>query len=304
MAKITASMVAELRSKTGAGMMDCKKALSENSGDFDKAVDFLRKKGLSAAAKKSGRTAAEGLVVVAGSGTVGAIVEVNAETDFVSKNDAFVNFATRVAELVATKSPENLEALLAFPFPETDRSVAEEQVHQISTIGENINIRRFERLEATDGLIDSYVHGAGKIGVILALQGDKADTAAVQAVAKQLAMHIAAAAPQYLRREDVPAEVVEKEKEFMRAKALESGKPEKILEKIVSGQIDKFFSEICLLEQPFVVDPDLKVNELLEKTAKEVGAEVNLLDFVRYQLGEGIEKKECDFAAEVAEMTK
>ncbi len=304
MAKITASMVAELRSKTGAGMMDCKKALSENEGDFEKSVDYLRKKGLSAAAKKSGRTAAEGLVVIADSGTVGAVVEVNAETDFVAKNDAFVGFATKVAELIVAEKPENLEALLALALPGSDRSVAEEQVHQISTIGENINIRRFERREANNGLIESYIHGAGKIGVILALQSDKADTAAVQAVARQLAMHIAAAAPQYLKREEVPVDVVEKEKEFMRAKALESGKPEKILDKIVSGQIDKFFSEICLLEQAFVIDPDIKINELLKKTSLEVGADVTLTGYVRYQLGEGIEKKECDFAAEVAEMTK
>jgi elongation factor Ts len=304
MTKITASMVAELRSKTGAGMMDCKKALSETAGDFEKAIDLLRKKGLSAAAKKSGRTAAEGLVIVAGSGVAGAVVEVNAETDFVAKNDAFVNFATKIAELVVGEKPENMEALLALPFPGTGRSVAEEQVHQISTIGESINIRRFERQEANNGIIESYVHGAGKIGVMLALQSDKADNATVQAVARQLAMHIAAAAPQYLRREDVPAEVIDKEKEFMRAKALESGKPEKILDKIISGQIDKYFGEICLLEQAFVIDPDLKINALLEKTAKEVGADINLIDYVRYQLGEGIEKKGCDFATEVAEMTK
>jgi elongation factor Ts len=213
MAKITASLVAQLRSKTGAGMMDCKKALTETDGDLDQAVDFLRKKGLSAAAKKSGRAAAEGLVVVAGTDKVGAIVEVNAETDFVAKNDAFVNFATKVAELVADKAPADLEALLALPFPGSERTVREEQVHQIATIGENINIRRFERREIDNGLIESYVHGGGKIGVIIELQTDKGDNEEVKSVAKQLAMHVAAVAPQYLCRANVPADVVEKEKE-------------------------------------------------------------------------------------------
>jgi elongation factor Ts len=304
MAKITASLVAQLRSKTGAGMMDCKKALTETDGDLDQAVDFLRKKGLSAAAKKSGRAAAEGLVVVAGSDKVGAMVEVNAETDFVAKNDAFVNFATRVAELVADKAPADLEALLALPFPGSERTVSEEQVHQIATIGENINIRRFERRETHNGLIESYVHGGGKIGVMIELQTDKGDNEEVKSVAKQLAMHVAAVAPQYLCRENVPADVVEKEKEIMRTKAIESGKPENIVDKIIEGQINKYFGEICLLEQAFVVDPDLKVNKLLEKTTKDVGAEIKLVDYVRFQLGEGLEKKQDDFAAEVAAMTK
>jgi elongation factor Ts len=304
MAKITASLVAQLRSKTGAGMMDCKKALTETDGNLDQAVDFLRKKGLSAAAKKSGRAAAEGLVVVAGTDKVGAIVEVNAETDFVAKNDAFVNFATKVAELVADKAPADLEALLALPFPGSERTVREEQVHQIATIGENINIRRFERREIDNGLIESYVHGGGKIGVIIELQTDKGDNEEVKSVAKQLAMHVAAVAPQYLCRANVPADVVEKEKEIMRTKAVESGKPENIVDKIIEGQINKYFGEICLLEQAFVVDPDLKVNKLLEKTAKDVGAEIKLVDYVRFQLGEGLEKKQDDFAAEVAAMTK
>lgn len=232
------------------------------------------------------------------------MVEVNAETDFVAKNDAFVNFATNIADLVASEAPANLEALLALPFPGTDRTVSEEQVHQIATIGENINIRRFERRETNNGLIESYVHGGGKIGVMIELQTDKADSDEVKAVAKQLAMHVAAIAPQYMCRENVPADVVENEKEIMRTKAIESGKPENIVEKIIEGQINKYFGEICLLEQAFVVDPDLKVNKLLEKTAKDVGAEIKLVDYVRYQLGEGLEKKQDDFAAEVASMTK
>lgn len=304
MAKITASLVSQLRSKTGAGMMDCKKALTETDGDVDQAVDFLRKKGLSAAAKKSGRAAAEGLVVVSGSEKIGAMVEVNAETDFVAKNDAFVSFATKIADLVVSDAPADMAALLALPFPGTGRTVEEEQIHQIATIGENINIRRFERRETNNGLIESYVHGGGKIGVMVELQTDKPDSDEVKAVAKQLAMHVAAIAPQYMCRENVPADVVENEKEIMRTKAIESGKPENIVEKIIDGQINKYFGEICLLEQAFVVDPDLKVNKLLENTAKDVGAEVILVDYVRYQLGEGIEKKQDDFAAEVASMTK
>lgn len=285
-------------------MMDCKKALTETDGDVDQAVDFLRKKGLSAAAKKSGRAAAEGLVVVSGSEKIGAMVEVNAETDFVAKNDAFVSFATKIADLVVSDAPADMAALLALPFPGTGRTVEEEQIHQIATIGENINIRRFERRETNNGLIESYVHGGGKIGVMVELQTDKPDSDEVKAVAKQLAMHVAAIAPQYMCRENVPADVVENEKEIMRTKAIESGKPENIVEKIIDGQINKYFGEICLLEQAFVVDPDLKVNKLLENTAKDVGAEVILVDYVRYQLGEGIEKKQDDFAAEVASMTK
>lgn len=304
MAKITASLVSQLRSKTGAGMMDCKKALTETDGDVDQAVDFLRKKGLSAAAKKSGRAAAEGLVVVSGSEKIGAMVEVNAETDFVAKNDAFVSFATKIADLVVSDAPADMAALLTLPFPGTGRTVEEEQIHQIATIGENINIRRFERRETNNGLIESYVHGGGKIGVMVELQTDKPDSDEVKAVAKQLAMHVAAIAPQYMCRENVPADVVENEKEIMRTKAIESGKPENIVEKIIDGQINKYFGEICLLEQAFVVDPDLKVNKLLENTAKDVGAELKLVDYVRYQLGEGIEKKQDDFAAEVASMTK
>jgi elongation factor Ts len=304
MAKITASLVSQLRSKTGAGMMDCKKALTETDGDLDQAVDFLRKKGLSAAAKKSGRAAAEGLVVVSGSEKTGAMVEVNAETDFVAKNDAFVSFATKIADLVVSESPADMDALMALPFPGTERTVSEEQVHQIATIGENINIRRFERRATDNGLIESYVHGGGKIGVMIELQTDNADSEEVKSVAKQLAMHIAAVAPQYLCRENVPADVVEKEKEIMRTKAIESGKPENIVEKIIEGQINKYYGEICLLEQAFVVDPDIKVGKLLEKTAKNIGAEIKLADYVRYQLGEGIEKKQDDFAAEVASMTK
>jgi elongation factor Ts len=303
MAKITAAMVAELRGKTGAGMMDCKKALNETDGNLDDAIDFLRKKGLSAAAKKSGRVAAEGAIVAAGSKNVGVIVEVNAETDFVAKNDAFCGFASGIAQVVADKAPADLEELQQQDFPGSGRNVAEELTHQIATIGENLNIRRFARRAVDAGVVESYVHAGGKIGVIVELTTQSTDDA-VAATARQLAMHIAAAAPQYLNREQVPAEVVDKEKDIMRVKALESGKPENIVDKIIAGQINKFYGEICLLEQAFVIDPDKKINKVVEALGKEIGAEVTLTGYDRFMLGEGIEKRADDFAAEVASLTK
>ncbi|MDY0190445.1 MAG: translation elongation factor Ts [Desulfuromonas sp.] len=303
MAKITAAMVAELRGKTGAGMMDCKKALSETDGNIDDAIDFLRKKGLSAAAKKSGRVAAEGAIVAAGAANVGVIVEVNAETDFVAKNDAFCNFAAGIAQVVVDQRPADLAELQQDAFPGSGRTVAEELTHQIATIGENINIRRFACRSVDAGVVEHYVHAGGKIGVIVELT-TASTSEAVSATARQLAMHIAAAAPQYLCREQVPAEIVDKEKEIMRVKALESGKPENIVDKIIAGQINKFYGEICLLEQAFVIDPDRRINQVVAGLAKEIGAEVELSGYDRYMLGEGIEKRVDDFAAEVAQLTK
>ncbi|MDB4470749.1 translation elongation factor Ts [Deltaproteobacteria bacterium] len=300
---ITAAMVSELRKKTGAGMMDCKKALTETGGNMEEAVDFLRKKGLSAAAKKSGRVAAEGMVVAASAGTVGALVEVNAETDFVAKNEAFKAFAAGIGQVVLANAAADVEALKGLAYPETGRNVAEELTHQISTIGENMDIRRFERADAGQGIVSSYVHGAGKIGVLVELQTESTDEKVAE-LGKQIAMHVAAAAPQYLNRDSVPSAVVEKEKEIMRVKALDSGKPENIVEKIITGQINKYFGEVCLLEQAFVIDPDQKVGKLVEALAKELGSEVKLNSYSRYQLGEGIEKKEDDFAAEVAALSK
>ncbi|MFK5926467.1 MAG: translation elongation factor Ts [Desulfuromusa sp.] len=300
---ITAAMVSELRKKTGAGMMDCKKALTETSGNMGDAVDFLRKKGLSSAAKKSGRVASEGAVVAASNGSVGAIVEINAETDFVAKNEAFKTFVTGVCDLVLAKDIADVEALKAADYPGTDRTVAAELTHQIATIGENMGIRRLARTDAGQGVVTSYIHGAGKIGVLVELQTSSTDDK-VTALGKQLAMHVAAAAPQYLDRDSVPADIVEKEKEIMRVKALDSGKPENIVEKIILGQINKFFGEVCLMEQAFVIDPDQKVGKLVAALGKELGAEIKLNSYVRYQLGEGIEKKEDDFAAEVAAMSK
>jgi len=303
-ATITAKMVGDLRAKTGAGMMDCKKALTEAEGDMEQAIDLLRKKGLSAAAKKSGRVAAEGMIAATGDGKRGALVEVNSETDFVAKNDAFQAFANGVAEVTLSENPADVDTLKGLAFPGSQRSVGEELTHQIATIGENMNIRRFARLESASGVTASYVHGGGKIGVLVQLDAEKGDDPQVAETARMLAMHVAAANPQYLCRADVPADVVEREKDIMRVKAIESGKPENIVEKIIEGQINKFFGEICLLEQVYVIDTDKKVGKVVEALAKELGGQVTLTAYSRFQLGEGIEKKEDDFAAEVASMTK
>ncbi len=300
---ITAAMVSELRKKTGAGMMDCKKALTETAGNMDEAVDFLRKKGLSAAAKKSGRVASEGAVAAGSEGTVGAMVELNAETDFVAKNAAFQDFVAGVKNVIIAHDIADVQALASLSYPGTDRTVAEELTHQIATIGENMGIRRLARIDAGQGVVTSYVHGAGKIGVLIELQTESTDEKIV-ALGKQLAMHVAAAAPQYLDRDSVPADVVEKEKEIMRVKALDSGKPEKIVEKIILGQINKYFGEVCLMEQAFVIDPDQKVGKIVAALAQELGTDIKLKSYVRYQLGEGIEKREDDFAAEVAALSK
>jgi len=303
-AEITASMVSELRTKTGAGMMDCKKALAEAGGDIEAAIDILRKKGLSAAAKKAGRVAAEGLVVAAGEGNRGVLVEVNSETDFVAKNVAFQEFAAGVAATVLAAAPADVEALKGVGFPQTGRNVAEELTHQVATIGENLNIRRFVRFEVASGVVSSYIHAGGKIGVLVELTTDKPADPRVATAARQLAMHVAAANPQYLTRQEVPADVLEREKDIARSKAKESGKPDNIVEKIVEGQLNKFYGEVCLLEQAYVIDPDQKIAKVVEALAKEVGGAVTLSRYARYQLGEGLEKKQDDFAAEVAAMSK
>jgi elongation factor Ts len=302
--KITASMVSELRTKTGAGMMDCKKALSEAEGNMEAAVDILRKKGLSAAAKKADRAAAEGLVAGAAEGRTGVLVEVNAETDFVAKNANFQEFANGVASVALSSKPADLEGLKALPFPGSGRTIAEEQTHQVATIGENINLRRFVCFDVARGVVSYYIHGAGKIGVLVELETAAENDERVATLGRNLAMHIAAANPPYLCRDEVPADVVDKEKEIMRTKALDSGKPENIVEKIIVGQINKFFGEVCLLEQAYVIDPDLTVAKVVENLAKEIGADVKLNRFARFQLGEGVEKRADDFAAEVASMTK
>jgi len=303
-AQITAKMVADLRAKTGAGMMDCKKALAETDGDMDGAIDYLRKKGLSAAAKKADRVASEGMVVATPSAAAAVLVEVNAETDFVAKNDKFQSFAQGVAQAVLEAAPADVEALKAVAFPGGERTVSEELTHQVATIGENMNIRRFARCESASGVVSSYIHGAGKIGVLVQLDSPLGANEQIEALGRLLAMHVAAANPQYLERSQVPADVIAREKDIMRTKAIDSGKPENIVEKIIEGQINKFYGEVCLVEQAYVIDPDQKVGKVVAALAKELGTEIKLSGYVRFQLGEGIEKKEDDFAAEVASLTK
>ena len=285
---ITANMVKELREKTGAGMMDCKKVLTETDGDMEKAAELLRERGIAKAAKKSGRIAAEGLVAsyVAADKKVGAIVEVNAETDFVAKNDEFKNFVNDIAKIVADTNPADVEALLEVKYLGTEKTVRETLTEKIATIGENMSIRRFSRFEST-GLVESYIHGEGKIAVLVDFaKGD-------EEVAKDVCMQVAAARPEYLCESEVPAEVVEKEMEILKAQAMNEGKPAEIAEKMVQGRIGKYYSEICLLDQEFVKDPSVKVGDLI----KSQGAE--MVAFARFEKGEGIEKKEENFAEEV-----
>jgi elongation factor Ts len=302
MAEITAATVKELRERTGAGMMDCKKALGETGGDMEAAIDWLRTKGLAAAAKKAGRTAAEGLVGVAVSGTRGAVVEVNSETDFVAKNEQFQEFVRTVAELALTGSG-NVEGLAAAAWP-TGGTVQEKLTSNIATIGENQSLRRTAVLQVNDGVVVSYVHnavasGLGKIGVLVALEstGDKSK---LEGLGKQLAMHIAAANPMALTGEELDPSLVDRERGIAMEKASESGKPANIVEKMVEGAIAKFRKENALLSQLFVMDNKTKIEDVVKAEAKNAGAPIELKAYVRFQLGEGIEKKESDFAAEVA----
>ena len=302
MAEITAATVKELRERTGAGMMDCKKALGETGGEMESAIDWLRTKGLAAAAKKAGRTAAEGLVGVAVSGSRGAVVEVNSETDFVAKNEQFQEFVGTVARLALTASG-NVEGLAAAAWP-TGGTVQEKLTSNIATIGENQSLRRAAVLQVNDGVVVSYVHnavaaGLGKIGVLVALEstGDKSK---LEGLGKQLAMHIAAANPMALTGEELDPSLIDRERGIAMEKASESGKPANIVEKMVEGAIAKFRKENALLSQLFVMDNKTKVGDVVKAEAKNAGAPVELKAYVRFQLGEGIEKKESDFAAEVA----
>ena len=307
MAEITASLVKELREKTGAGMMDCKKALNEVQGDLEKAIDWLRTKGLSAAAKKAGRVAAEGLVGVAANGTRGAVVEVNAETDFVGRNEQFQKFVGQVAK-AALDNGGDLAKVATSAYPGTGRDVQGELTNLIATIGENMSLRRSASLSVSDGVVVAYTHNSvatdlGKIGVLVALEstGDKAKLAPL---AKQLAMHVAAANPQSLTVADLDKAVVERERAVLAEKAGQSGKAADIITKMVEGGIRKFHQEVVLLEQAFVIDGKTKVSKVVDDAAKQVGAPVRLAGFLRFALGEGIEKKSEDFAAEVAAQLK
>ena len=291
---VTASLVKELREKTGAGMMDCKKVLTETDGDMEKAIELLRERGIAKAAKKSGRVAAEGLVecYISEDGKVGAVVEVNSETDFVAKNEEFKTFVMNVAKQVVETNPKDVEELLAQEAKfEAGKTVNEALVGKIATIGENLSIRRFARFESK-GLLEKYIHGDGKIAVLINM------TAGNKELAKDLCMQIAAARPEFVKREEVPQERIDKEMEILKVQAMNEGKPEAIAEKIVQGRVGKFYEEICLVDQVFVKDSSKKVSDLL----KEKNAEV--VEFARFEKGEGIEKKEENFAEEVMNQLK
>ena len=301
----TAQDVKNLREQTGCGMMDCKKALNESNGDVEKAVEYLREKGLAAAQKKAGRVAAEGMVFATVFDKVGVVIEVNAETDFVAKNDMFQNFVKDVASVIAEQNPADVDALLACKMGEDTVEAALKE--KILVIGENIKIRRFERFE---GVCSAYIHAGGTHAVLVDFETSEEIAAKPEFVAygKDVAMQIAAANPGYLCESDVPAEVIEKEKEILLAQIANdpknANKPDAIKEKMVIGRIGKFYKENCLVEQEFVKDPDLTVAKYTEKVAKELGGEIKITKFVRYEKGEGLEKKADDFAAEVASMMK
>jgi elongation factor Ts len=307
MAEITASLVKDLREKTGAGMMDCKKALAENGGDLEAAIDWLRKKGLAAAARKAGRVAAEGLVAVATGGTAGAVVELNSETDFVARNDKFQAAVATLAQLALTGTG-TVEDLKQTAYPGTGRTAGEEVTALIGTIGENINLRRSARLAVSQGLVATYVHnslapGLGKIGVLVALES-AADPAKLAELGKQIAMHVAAARPEAVNIADVDASALDRERAVLADQARASGKPEAIIDKMVEGRLRKYYEEVVLLEQVYVIDGESKVGKVIEAAAKAAGAPIKVTGFVRMVLGEGIEKEQADFAAEVAAAVK
>lgn len=301
----TAQDVKELREKTGCGMMDCKKALTSSNGDMQAAIDFLREKGLAAATKKSSRIAAEGLAMAYTNedSSLGVAIEVNSETDFVAKNTEFQAFVKMCGEIVMEKNPSSVEELLAIKTAD-GKTVENILQEKILTIGENIKVRRFERFEGTVG---GYVHAGGKIGVLVKF--DVADKSVVNSDAfrtfsKDIAMQIAAVNPLYLGKEDVPSDVIEHERKILKEQIVNDGKPENIAEKIVEGRIGKYFKEVCLTEQAFVKDGNLSVNQYVANTAKELGTEIKIISFVRFEKGQGIEKKEDNFAEEVAGMIK
>lgn len=299
---VTVALVKELREKSGAGMMDCKKALGETEGDMDAAIDWLRTKGLAAAAKKSGRVAAEGLVGIAVDGTKGAVVELNAETDFVARNSEFQAFVSSLANLALRAA--DVAALKTLDFPGTGRIVADELTQKIATIGENMSLRRMESLEVSNGVVVPYVHnasaeGLGRIGVLVALEST-ADAAALVELGKQIAMHIAATSPVSLSIGDLDAQAVAREREVLIEQAKASGKPQEIAEKMVEGRMKKYYQEVVLLEQTSVIDGETRIANLVLNAGKDAGAEIALTGFVRFNLGEGVEKEESDFAAEVA----
>ncbi len=299
----TAQDVKALREKTGCGMMDCKKALVEADGDMDKAVDILREQGLAKVAKKASRIAAEGVAFATTSddNKTGVVVEVNAETDFVAKNADFMSFVEAVAQTILKNNPADVDALMELKADGTDMTVDELLREKIQVIGENIKIRRFKRFE---GACVSYVHAGGKIGVLVNFDTDAVDKDEFVVCGKDVAMQIAALGTQYLNRDDVPAEVIEHEKEIMKAEVINAGKPEAIADKIVMGKINKYYKENCLVDQEFVKDNKQTVKQYVDSVAKSLGAKIEIKEFVRFEKGEGLEKRQDDFAAEVASMTK
>ena len=293
MATITSALVKELRERTGAGMMDCKKALMSCDGDMDKAIDFLREKGLAAAAKKAGRIAAEGMVECYVEGNVGVVVEINCETDFVANTDNFKALCRDYAKHIVAKNPANVEEMLAQTFYADETKTVNDLIGEATAaIGEKISLRRFARFEANNGMVDTYIHMGGRIGVMVELACEEV-TDEVKTMSHDLVMHIAAANPQFARREEVPTENLEKEREVLTQQALNEGKPAKIVERMVEGRIEKYYKEVCLVEQPFVKDPDITVKKMLN-------GKCEVVRFVRFERGEGIEKRVNDLAADIA----
>jgi elongation factor Ts len=306
MAEITASLVKELRERTGAGMMDCKKALTATDGDPEAAADWLRTKGLAAAAKRSGKVAAEGLVGIASGAQSAAIVEINSETDFVARNDSFQAFVKEVAGL-ALESAGDVDALAGASYPGAARTVAEETTNLTATIGEHISVRRAQAISVEKGVVATYIHGAlspgvGRIGVAVALESE-GDPAKLTEFGKQVAMHVAATGPKALSPEDLNADEIARERAVLAEQARESGKPDNIIEKMVEGRLRKFYEEVVLLEQTFVIDNETKVTDAVDAAAAEIGSSVRISGFIRFAVGEGIEKQESNFAAEVAAQT-
>ena len=302
MSEITAAMVKELRETTSAGMLDCKKALTETNGDMEQAIDWLRKKGLASAAKKASRIAAEGLVAVAVDGNKGAVVEVNSETDFVAKNEIFQEYVEDAAK-VALMNDGDVEKMKAFGCPKCGKSFGERLTDMIAKIGENMNLRRAQVLTVNNGIVSAYIHNAarpnvGKIGVLVALESS-ADKAKLAELGKHIAMHVAASAPIALTIADVPASNVEHEKSIYAEQARASGKPENIIEKMIEGRVRKYYDEVVLEEQAYIMDPDKKVKQVVADAAKEFGADIKLAGYVCFKLGEGLQKREEDFAAEL-----
>jgi elongation factor Ts len=305
MAEITAALVKDLREKTGVGMMDCKRALMENNGDMEASIDWLRAKGLSKAAKKADRAAAEGLVGVAVEGKTGVLVELNAETDFVSRNEQFQGAAAAITKIALGAA--DLEALTAAPSPAGEGSVGDLVTNLIATIGENMTLRRMTKVSVNEGVVASYIHtqiadGLGRIGVLVGVEG-AGDAAALTDIGRKVAMHVAATAPLSLKSDDLDPAVVERERQVLTEQARESGKPEGVIEKMIEGRIRKFYEEVVLLQQPFVMNPDQTVAAFVAEAAKAAGVKAEVTGFAMFKLGEGVEKKEDDFAAEVAAMT-